>query len=93
MKFNLYGVWDATAAEAFTIFASKTDGMAVRENMPTLARMRPIKDMTLYKIGEWDNETMEIKPIKKQTVSWEAYKFPEAKSEVKTQKEKEEENK
>ena len=91
MKFNLYGVWDATAAEAFTLFASKTDGMAVRENMPTLARMRPIKDLTLYKIGEWDNETMEIKPTPKQAVSWEAYKFPEAKSEVKTQKEKEKE--
>lgn len=93
MKFNLYGVWDATGAEAFTIFASKTDGMAVRENMPTLARMRPIKDLTLYKIGEWNNETMEIKPAPKQAVSWDAYKFPETKSEIKTTKEKEEENK
>lgn len=88
MKFNLYGVWDATGAEAFTLFASKTDGMAVRENMPTLARIRPIKDLTLYKIGEWNNETMEITPTPKQSVSWDAYKFPEAKSEVKTAEEK-----
>ena len=93
MKFNLYGVWDATGAEAFTLFASKTDGMAVRENMPTLASIRPIKDLTLYKIGEWDNETMEIKPTPKQSVSWDAYKFPEMKSEVKTQEEKDKENK
>lgn len=93
MKFNLYGVWDATGMEAFTIFASKTDGMAVRENMPTLARIRPIKDLTLYKIGEWDNETMEIKPIQKQNVSWDAYKFPEAKSEVRTEEEKTKEDK
>lgn len=91
MKFNIYGVWDAIGAEAITIFASKTDGMAVRENLPTLARIRPVKDITLYKIGEYDNETLEITPTPKQTVSWEAYKFPEGKSEVKTAEEKEKE--
>lgn len=93
MKFNIYGVWDAIGEEAFTIFASKTDGMAVRENLPTLARIRPMKDMTLYKIGEYNNETLEITPTPKQAVSWEAYKFPEGKSEVKTAEEKAEENK
>lgn len=93
MKFNIYTVWDAIAAEAITTFASKTDGMAVRENMPTLARMRPLKDLTLYRIGEFDDETLEIKPTEKQLVSWKAYNFPEAKSEVKTEKEKNEEKK
>lgn len=94
MKFNIYAVWDAIAAESMTIFASKTDGMAVRENLPTLARMRPVKDMTLYKIGEYDNETCEITPCAKKTVSWETYKFPEAKSEIKTEKpEEKKENK
>lgn len=93
MKFNIYTVWDAIAAEAITTFASKTDGMAVRENMPTLARMRPLKDMTLYRIAEFDDETLEIKPTEKQLVSWQAYKFPEAKSEVKTSEEKNKENK
>lgn len=86
MKFNVYAVWDAIAAESMTIFASKTDGMAVRENLPTLARMRPVKDMTLYKIGEYDNEKCEITPCAKQSVSWDAYKFPEEKSEIKTEK-------
>ena len=47
----------------------------------------------LYKIGEYENETMEIKPTPKQAVSWEAYKFPEGKSEVKTAEEKAKEDK
>lgn len=93
MKFNIYTVWDAIAAEAITTFASKTDGMAVRENMPTLAGMRPLKDLTLYRIAEFDDETLEIRPTEKQLVSWQAYKFPEAKSEMKTEKEKNEEKK
>ena len=93
MKFNIYTVWDAVADEAITTFASKTDGMAVRENMPTLASMRPIKDLTLYRIAEFDDETLEIKPTEKQLVSWQAYNWPEAKSEVKTAEEKSKEDK
>lgn len=93
MKFNVYTVWDAIAAEALTTFTSKTDGMAIRENLPTLARMRPIKDLTLYRIGEFDDETLEIKPTEKQLVSWQTYKFPEGKSETKTSEEKNKENK
>ena len=90
MIYNVYTVWDAVAAEAMTTFTSKTDGMAVRENLPTLARIRPIKDLTLYRIGEFDNETCELKPKEKQLVSWESYKFPEGKSEIKTEEAKKE---
>lgn len=90
MTYNIYCVWDSIAAEAITVFASKTDGMAVRENMPTLARMRPLKDLTLYKIGSYDNETCELKPCEKINVSWEAYKFPEARSKITEEKPTEE---
>lgn len=91
MKYNIYAVWDAVAEGSMTTFASKTDGMAVRENMPTLARMRPLKDLTLYKIAEYDDETLIVTPCEKKAVSWEAYKFPEGKSEIKTITEKNEE--
>lgn len=91
MKFNLYAVRDNVADDTLTIFTSRTDGMAVRENLPTLSRMRPKKDLDLYQIGEFDSETMKITETPKRAVSWDSYKFPEVKTPMKP--EKTEENK
>ncbi len=86
MKFNLYAVRDNVADDTLTIFTSKTDGMAVRENLPTLSRMRPTKDLDLYQIGEFDSETMKITETPKRAVSWDSYKFPEIKTPMKTER-------
>lgn len=90
MKFNLYAVRDTVADDTLTIFTSRTDGMAVRENLPTLSRMRPTKDLDLYQIGEFDSETMKITETPKRAVSWDSYKFPEVKAKMKPEAEKEE---
>lgn len=93
MKFNLYAVRDTVADDTLTIFTSKTDGMAVRENLPTLSRMRPKKDLDLYQIGEFDTETMKITETPKRAVSWDTYKFPEIETPMTMKTEKPEEKK
>lgn len=83
MTYNMYCVRDIVADDAFVTFMAPTDGMAVRENLPALSRMKPVKDMELYRIGTFDSTTMEIKPEPKTAVSWDAYKFPEKQTETK----------
>lgn len=90
MKFNLYAIRDTVADDTLTIFTSRTDGMAVRENLPTLSRMRPKKDLDMYQIGEFDSETMKITETPKRAVSWDAYKFPEVKAPMNPEAEKQE---
>lgn len=83
MIYNMYCVRDIVADDAFVTFMAPTNGMAIRENLPALSRMKPVKDMELYKIGTFDSKTMEIKAEPKTAVSWEEYKFPEKQTETK----------
>lgn len=89
MTLGLYSAFDTVGKRSICVFASASDGLAVRENAPALSKVIPLGDVQLRKIGEVDDSSLKVfaydEPV---VVSWESYKFPEspvlkAQSEVK----------
>ena len=80
MTYNVYCVRDTVADDTICMFYAVTDGVAVRDNLPALSRVRPIDDLRLYCVGSFDSSAMSLKsfscPV---SVSWDSYKFPEMK--------------
>ena len=78
MIYNVYCVRDVVADDTICLFYSSTDGVAVRDNLPALSRVRPVDDLRLYRVGSFDSISMQLhcdsSPV---LVSWEVYKFPE----------------
>lgn len=78
MTYNVYCVRDVVADDAICMFYAVTDGVAVRDNLPALSRVRPVGDLQLYRLGSFDSVSMRLscdaEPL---LVSWDSYKFPE----------------
>lgn len=75
--FNVYALRDVVANDTKTVFHMKTDGLAVRSILPVYAPKFPLKDLILYQIGTYNDDTMEITPVPVRVVSWDCYKFPQ----------------
>lgn len=79
MTYNIYCVRDVVADDTICMFYASTDGMAVRDNLPALSRVRPVSDLRLYCVGSFDSKSMTVKAFTSPVaVSWDSYKFPEA---------------
>lgn len=82
MTYNVYAVRDVVADDTICMFYATTDGMAVRDNLPALSRVRPVADLRLYCVATFDSKTMIVKSFSAPvSVSWDSYKFPESKGE------------
>lgn len=80
MIYNVYCVRDVVADDTICMFYAVTDGVAVRDNLPALSRVRPIDDLRLYCVGSFDSSSMSLNPFTSPVaVSWDSYKFPEVK--------------
>lgn len=80
MIYNVYCVRDIVADDTICMFYAATDGVAVRDNLPALSRVRPIDDLKLYCVGSFDSAVMLVKSFSSPVaVSWDSYKFPESK--------------
>lgn len=80
MTYNIYCVRDVVADDTICMFYASTDGMAVRDNLPALSRVRPVSDLRLYCVGSFDSKLMTVKAFTSPVaVSWDSYKFPESK--------------
>lgn len=75
--FNVYALRDVVANDTKTVFHMKTDGLAVRSILPVYAPKFPLKDLVLYQIGTYNDDTMEITAVPVRVVSWDSYKFPQ----------------
>lgn len=80
--FNVYGVFDKIEGEYLTIFYAKNDGLAIRQNLPALSRVRPVEDLAFYQIGTFSADSGEIKACPARFVPEDSYKFPESKPDV-----------
>lgn len=75
---NVYCVYDRTAGRAIVTFQSENDGLAVRENAPSLSKALPIGDLELYKIATLDVKARFIRPLDSWIlIPWDSYQFPE----------------
>lgn len=77
MVTNVYSVRDVVADDCFLTFHSKNDGMAIRDNLPALSRVRPLQDLRFYCVGSYDTEKMILEPLEPRFVPLDSYKFPE----------------
>lgn len=73
---NIYTAFDKVANKPLCVFASPSDGLAIRENAPALSRVLPLGDIELRKIGTISDDC-KIESCDMSTVSWDSYKFPE----------------
>lgn len=63
---NIYTIYDEVAQEAGPPFLAKNDGVANRQYQELLLKNRLDRtEFTLHMIGEYDNQTMIIKPYDK----------------------------
>ena len=60
MLLNLYAVYDKVAEEAGPMFGSVNDGVAVRQTLSLLAEMPRRDDYQLYRIGQYNTNTMSV---------------------------------
>lgn len=79
MKLNLYTAFDTISNSSLCVFTSANDGTAIRENLPSLSRVVPVKDLRFYQVGWFDSETLEVQhlPDGRREFQIDAYKFPE----------------
>ena len=81
MKKYVYNIKDTVNDEwlDFCSFANN-DGSYVRKVMPLAIRLLPLRDMKVYRIGEFDEKNYISNSVLVE-ISWDCYKFPENKSE------------
>ena len=73
---NVYTAFDKVANKPLCVFASPSDGLAIRENAPALSRVLPLGDIELRKIGTISDDC-KLESVEMSVVSWDSYKFPE----------------
>lgn len=77
MKTNLYMVKDTISNKVLCGFICANDGLAVRENIVPLSKAAPLGDLSLFRVGTVDDESMLVEYVPPVLVSWDSYKFPE----------------
>lgn len=77
--YNVYGVFDKIEKEYLSIFYAKNDGLAIRQNLPALSRVRPVQDLEFYQIGTFSADSGAITSCDPRFVPEDSYKFPESK--------------
>lgn len=75
---NVYSIYDKIGEKIIGIFASPTDGLAIRENARAIGRIMPLGDAELRCIGTVNSDGSQIVPCEVRIVDWDSYKFPES---------------
>lgn len=75
---NVYSIYDKVGEKIIGIFASPTDGLAIRENARAIGRIMPLGDAELRCIGTVNSDGSQIVPTESRVVDWDSYKFPES---------------
>lgn len=79
--YGLYALFDSVSESVVGVHTALTGPMYIRENLRQIVATWPLKDVTLYHVGDVDMSTMIVTPVKPEIVPWSDYKFPETKSE------------
>lgn len=75
-SFKVYTVVDEIAGNTVALFYAPNNGLAIRQNLPYLAKAFPVNDLKLYCIGEFNEVEMVLTGHAPQLVDWNEYKFP-----------------
>lgn len=75
---KIYSIFDRVAQKAIACFSAPNDGMAIRENAPSISRIIPLGDAELRYIADFDDNSSKISPLPDFVViDWNNYHYPE----------------
>lgn len=63
MFFGMYTIMDSAAGQAGPVFNAVNDLVATRAYRITVSESVTPQDYKLFRIGQFDDETMEVKPV------------------------------
>lgn len=74
---KLFLLRDIVRKKYETMLIAENEKEAVRKALMMIAPVKPIRDMEIYKTGEYNEDTGEIKTEKLSKVDWSIYSLPD----------------
>lgn len=85
MKLKLFNIFDKISQSYELGGVAPNQQMFIRENVAFLVRMRPLSDLQLYEVGEFDTSdgSYNLLPVSDYLpIQWSDYNFPETRAEA-----------
>lgn len=80
---KLYFCYDKIAERYFMPLLSETDGSVIRENLIYATRAKPLADLAIYQVADFNIENGSLSVLDKpRLVDLDSYKFPESVAKV-----------
>ncbi len=79
---KLFILKDTVREKYETLLIAENEKEAVRKSVIMIAPVKPIRDMELYKVGEYNENTGEIKTNEMVKVEWSIYSLPDDEKEA-----------
>lgn len=76
-KLNLYAVKDKVSNRFLSVSPADSDASFVRASLLSILMDYPIRDVTLYRVGTFDDKTGRVSRHRPRYVAWDSYKIPE----------------
>lgn len=73
---KIYSVRDVITGQSTFIQLAHNKQDAIRDLFPVVSRGYPLKDIELYEIGKFDENTLKIIPCEPVLIPWSDYQFP-----------------
>lgn len=83
IKMQIFAIKDKVAEKYISVTISNNEESMIRNSLVSILMDFSINDVELYRIGLFDEDLGIIKPLEPQFISWEAYKFPVDKVNIK----------
>lgn len=74
--YNVYSAFDKVSKHYKGLYFASTDEDFIRLHLPTVILDTPLRDLTIFKIGVFNDITGEIKQTIKKRVATDCYLFP-----------------
>lgn len=75
-NFNVYAVYDEVSKHYLRLYFNSTDEEFVRLYLPDIVLSTPLRDLSVYCIGQFNDVTGTIEPKTKRRVNIRCYEFP-----------------
>ena len=78
---KIYSVRDVVTGQSTFIQLAHNQQAAIRDLFPVVSRAYPLKDVELFEIGTFDENTLKIVPCNPVLIPWSDYQFPVSQAE------------
>lgn len=75
-QYSVYAVFDKISKHYKSIYFASNDEDFIRLYLPTIILSIPLRELSIFKIGIFNDVTGEIKPTVKKRISTDCYLFP-----------------